>query len=83
MFDPENLFHPNKFISVARDAEIIRKLSFTEQRFCDRCMMRRIHDVIQEEDVVYTYRRKRLYRCKKCGRESYKSGMRPSAESVY
>ena len=45
--------------------------------------MRRIHDVIQEEDVVYTYRRKRLYRCKKCGRESYKSGMRPSAESVY
>ena len=58
-------------------------LTSTEARFCDRCMMKRIHDIIEEEDVVYTYKRKKIYRCKTCGRSSFKRGLRPSAESVY
>jgi len=58
-------------------------LNSTESRFCDRCMMKRIHEIIEQEDVVYTYKRKRFYRCKTCGRSGFKRGLRPSAESVY
>ena len=55
----------------------------TEIRFCDRCMAKTTHDIMEEEDVIYTYKRRRLYRCLACGRKSYKRGLRPSAESVY
>ncbi len=54
-------------------------LTSTEIR--SRCMMKRIHN-IEEEDVVYTYKRKKFYRCKTCGRSSFKRGLRPSAESA-
>jgi len=50
-------------------------LTSTEIRLCDRCMMKRIHDIIEEEDVVYTYKRKKFYRCKTCGRSSFKRGL--------
>ena len=55
----------------------------TEKRFCDRCMNRTVHDIIEEPDAIYTYKRRRLYRCQECGRKSMKRGLRPSAESVY
>jgi len=42
-------------------------------------MMKRIYEIIEEEHVVYTYKRKRFYRCKMCGRSSFKRGLRPSA----
>jgi hypothetical protein len=58
-------------------------MTSTEIRFCDKCMIKRIRDIIEEEDVVYTYKRKKFYRCKTCGCSSFKRGLRPSAESVY
>lgn len=54
-----------------------------ERRFCDRCMARTVHDVLEEPDAIYTYKRRRRYRCKECGKTSFKRGLRPSAESVY
>jgi len=30
-----------------------------------------------------TYKRKRLYKCTKCGKESWKRGLRPSSEISY
>jgi hypothetical protein len=55
----------------------------TEKRFCDRCMAKTTHNILEEEDIIYTYKRKRLYYCMLCGRKSYKRALRPSAESVY
>jgi hypothetical protein len=55
----------------------------TELRFCDRCMTKTIHRITEEDDVIYTYKNKRLYRCANCGQKTYKRGLRPSAESVY
>jgi hypothetical protein len=55
----------------------------TESRFCDRCMSKTIHSIIEDDDVIYTYKKKKLYYCSKCGQKSYKRGLRPSAESVY
>lgn len=55
-----------------------------ENRFCDRCMQKTLHDIVEENDeVIYTYKRKRIYKCALCGYSSYKRGLRPSAESVY
>ena len=54
-----------------------------EKRFCDRCMARTAHDVIEDPDAIYTYKRRRKYKCHECGRTSFKRGLRPSAESVY
>ncbi|NWG36932.1 hypothetical protein [Nitrososphaera sp.] len=54
-----------------------------EKRFCDRCMARTAHDVMEEPDAIYTYKRRRKYRCQECGKTSFKRGLRPSAESVY
>ena len=54
-----------------------------EKRFCDRCMARTAHDVLEEPDAIYTYKRRRRYRCQECGKTSFKRGLRPSAESVY
>jgi uncharacterized Zn finger protein len=54
-----------------------------ECRFCDRCMSRTVHEVVEEPDAIYTYKRRRLYKCRECGRKSFKRGLRPSAESVY
>ncbi len=55
-----------------------------ENRFCDRCMQKTLHDIVEENDeVIYTYKRKRIYKCTLCGYSSYKRGLRPSAESVY
>lgn len=55
----------------------------TESRFCDRCMTKTIHSIMEDEDVIYTYKRRKLYCCSICGQKSYKRGLRPSAESVY
>lgn len=60
-----------------------RSRANTEKRFCDRCMNRTVHDVIEDPEAIYTYKRRRLYRCQECGRKSFKRGLRPSAESVY
>jgi hypothetical protein len=55
----------------------------SELRFCDRCMTKIIHKIIEDPDIVYTYKRKRIYICKACGHRSYRRGLRPSAESVF
>lgn len=54
-----------------------------ERRFCDRCMARTDHDMLEDPDAIYTYKRRRQYRCKECGKTSFKRGLRPSAESMY
>jgi len=46
-------------------------------------MTKTLHEVIEEDNVIYTYKRKKLYRCKTCGQKSYRRGLRPSAESVF
>lgn len=55
----------------------------TELRFCDRCMVKTRHEVVEDPETIYTYKRKRLYKCQECGHASYRRGLRPSAESVY
>jgi len=55
----------------------------TELRFCDRCMMKTQHRIIEDEEIIYTYKRRRQYQCKECGHRSLRRGLRPSAESVY
>ena len=54
-----------------------------ENRFCDKCMQKRLHEIIENEDIIYTYKRKKIYKCTICKYSSYKRGLRPSAESVY
>jgi hypothetical protein len=55
-----------------------------ENRFCGTCMQKTLHEIIEnDDDVIYTYKRKRIYKCILCGYSSYKRGLRPSAESVY
>ena len=54
-----------------------------ENRFCDKCMQKTLHEIFEDENTIYTYKRKRIYKCGKCGYSSYKRGLRPSAESVY
>lgn len=54
-----------------------------ENRFCDRCIQKTLHEIVENDDVIYTYKRKRIYKCILCGHSSYKRGLRPSAESVY
>lgn len=51
----------------------------TEKRFCDKCMQKTIHEIVEND----TYKRRRIYKCKECGKSTYKRGLRPSAESVY
>jgi hypothetical protein len=46
-------------------------------------MVKTRHEIIEDPEAIYTYKRRRLYRCKECGRKSYRRGLRPSAESVY
>jgi uncharacterized Zn finger protein len=53
-----------------------------ELRFCDNCMERTKHDIVIKPEIA-TYKRRRLYRCTKCGRESWKRGLRPSSEISY
>jgi uncharacterized Zn finger protein len=55
----------------------------SELRFCDRCMVKTRHEIVEDPETIYTYKRRRLYRCKECGHKSYRRGLRPSAESVY
>ena len=55
----------------------------SELRFCDRCMLKTQHEIIEDPEAIYTYKRRRLYKCKECGHKSYRRGLRPSAESVY
>ncbi len=55
----------------------------SELRFCDRCMAKTRHEISEDPEAIYTYKRRRLYRCKECGHKSYRRGLRPSAESVY
>lgn len=54
-----------------------------ENRFCDRCMQKTLQEIDENEDTIYIYKRKKLYKCTMCGSASYKRGLRPSAESVY
>jgi len=46
-------------------------------------MARTVHDVMEDPDAIYTYKRRRKYKCQECGKTSFKRGLRPSAESVY
>ncbi|NOJ27111.1 MAG: hypothetical protein DA330_03775 [Nitrososphaera sp.] len=55
----------------------------TEKRFCDKCMQRTEHDVVEDPEAIYTYKRRRKYVCSQCKHSSFKRGLRPSAESVY
>jgi len=54
-----------------------------EKRFCSNCMLKTSHEFIEENEVIYTYKRKRTYKCLNCGYLSKKRGLRPSSESVY
>jgi len=45
-------------------------LKAAEKRFCDRCMARTLHHVVEEDDLIYAYKRRRTYRCGTCGRTS-------------
>lgn len=54
-----------------------------EKRFCDSCMQKTLHEITENEETIYTYKRKRVYKCTLCDYSSYKRGLRPSAESVY
>ena len=54
-----------------------------EKRFCSNCMLKTSHEFIEENDVIYTYKRRRTYKCLNCGYLSKKRGLRPSSESVY
>ena len=54
-----------------------------EKRFCSNCMLKTSHEFTDEDDVIYTYKRKRIYKCLNCGYLSKKRGLRPSSESVY
>ena len=40
---------------------------YTERRFCDRCMDKTLHEISESDEIIYTYRHKRLYICKLCG----------------
>jgi len=55
----------------------------SEIRFCDKCLSKTLHQILEDPDILYTYKRKRLYRCIQCGNRSIKRSLRPSAESVY
>jgi hypothetical protein len=55
----------------------------TEKRFCDRCMTKSEHVLVEDEEIIATYKRKRIYICTNCGHKSYRRSFRPSAESVY
>ena len=54
-----------------------------EKRFCDRCMQKTLHEITENEETLYTYKRKKIYKCTLCDHSSFKPGLRPSAESVY
>ena len=54
-----------------------------EKRFCVHCMIKSSHTFVDDPDIIYTYKRMRLYKCLNCGYMSKKRGLRPSAESVY
>jgi uncharacterized Zn finger protein len=56
-----------------------------EKRFCTNCMLKTSHEFLDgdAEDIIYTYKRKRVYKCLNCGYLSKKRGLRPSSESVY
>ncbi|MEP0824796.1 MAG: hypothetical protein HRF40_04855 [Nitrososphaera sp.] len=66
-----------------RQTNAERGLLSSEMRFCDRCMVKTHHEIIEDPEVIYTYKRRRSYLCKQCGHKSYRRGLRPSAESVY
>ncbi|MDR4510522.1 MAG: hypothetical protein MRJ93_02310 [Nitrososphaeraceae archaeon] len=46
-------------------------------------MQKTIQQIIEKEDTIYTYKRKRIYKCQQCGNPVFKRGLRPSSESVY
>jgi hypothetical protein len=72
-----------KHISKGADNYLTIYILSTELRFCDRCMVKTRHEIVEDPETIYTYKRRRLYRCKECGHESLRRGLRPSAESVY
>ncbi|NOJ32350.1 MAG: hypothetical protein DA329_09460 [Candidatus Nitrosocosmicus sp.] len=54
-----------------------------EKRFCTNCMLKTLHQSVEENDIIYTYKRPRMYKCQNCGYLSKKRGLRPSSESVF
>jgi len=46
-------------------------------------MAKTVHHIIEEPDILYTYKRKRIYACKTCNHKSYRRGLRPSAECTF
>ncbi|MGD1835426.1 MAG: hypothetical protein ACPKQO_06865 [Nitrososphaeraceae archaeon] len=41
------------------------------------------HHAFQNDEVIYTYKRKKKYKCSKCGKISFRKTLRPSSEAVY
>jgi len=64
------LKHKYDLAVILSDIELI-----TERRFCDTCMAKTVHEVIEDPELVYTYKRRRLYRCQECGHKSYRRGL--------
>ena len=53
-----------------------------ENRYCERCMMRTEHELV-EDTRGYNPRGRGNYRCKKCGRVKSMRHLRPSSEIGY
>jgi hypothetical protein len=53
-----------------------------EERWCTRCFTKTKQEIIFIPELA-TYKRRRQYKCTKCGFVSWMQGRRPSAESVY
>jgi len=38
-------------------------------------MQKTLHEIIENENIIYTYKRKRIYKCTICQSSSYKRGL--------
>jgi hypothetical protein len=54
----------------------------SEDRWCTKCFSKTKQEIIFMPDLP-TYKKRRKYKCSKCGQTSWIQGWRPSAESVY
>ena len=57
-------------------------LSDPERRFCERCIIRTDHDII-DEPIMITRKSKLKYKCRACGKEKWMMPLRPSSEISY
>ncbi len=53
-----------------------------EERWCKYCIAKTKQEILFVSSVT-THKRKRKYKCTKCGKVKWMQGYRPSAESVY